>query len=96
MLRHYRGLRSGFGVTNKNVNYEPFKLQLHFREAPTDEICSSIINPISCNKNTPSINSSMLLVIRATPVRSAYKSKKNHFQPGIINHATFSILNSER
>lgn len=77
MLRRYRGLRSGFGVTNKNVSYEPFKLQLHFRETPPDEISTSI-NPI-IPKNTPSINSSVLLVILATPVRSIYKSKNYKF-----------------
>ena len=97
MLRRYRGLRSGFGVTNKSVSYEPFKLQLHFRETPPDEISTSIVNPIPCNKNTPSINSSVLLVIRATPVRSVYKSKKSHFLlPGIINHATFFFYFKQR
>lgn len=75
MLRRYRGLNSnGFGVTNKTVSYEPFKLQLHFREAPPDEICASLENPLQC-KTTPSVNSSMLLVISASPVKSFYKSK---------------------
>lgn len=74
MLRRYRGLKSGYGVTNKNVSYEPFKLQLHFREAPPDENCVSTENAMPC-KNTPSVNSSMLLVISATPVKAIYKSE---------------------
>jgi period circadian protein len=74
MLRRYRGLKSGYGVTNKSVSYEPFKLQLHFREAPPDETCLSTENVLPC-KNTPSVNSSMLLVISATPVKSIYRSE---------------------
>lgn len=83
MLRRYRGLKSGYGVTNKNVIYEPFKLQLHFCEAPPNDISSSILNPLPC-KSTPSINSSVLLVIRATPVKSIYKSKNNDFKDEFI------------
>jgi hypothetical protein len=74
MLRRYRGLKCGYGVTNKSVSYLPFKLQLHFREAPPDENCVSTENAMPC-KNTPSVNSSMLLVISATPVKSVYKSE---------------------
>lgn len=73
MLRRYRGLKCGYGVTNKGVSYEPFKLQLHFREAPPDDKLTSTENAMPC-KNTPSVNSSMLLVISATPVKSVYKS----------------------
>lgn len=69
MLRRYRGLKTGYGVTSKAVSYEPFKLSLSFREAPPDD--ESIL---AC-KNTPSVNSTMLLVISATPVKSVYKSK---------------------
>ena len=69
MLRRYRGLRSGFGVTNKTVTYEAFKLSLTFREAPPVES-----SDLLCN-TPPSVNSSMLLVISATPVKSVYKSK---------------------
>lgn len=74
MLRRYRGLKSGYGVTSKAVSYEPFKLSLTFREAPPDENYASTENPMPC-RNTPSVNSSMLLVISATPVKSVYKSK---------------------
>lgn len=72
MLRRYRGLRSGYGVTNKSVNYEAFKLSLTFREAPPGEL--DVVAT-----NSPSVNSSMLLVISATPVKSVYKSKLQHF-----------------
>lgn len=67
MLRRYRGLRSGFGVTDKSVVYEAFKLSLTFREAPPVDPSDEV---------SPSVNSSMLLVISATPVKSVYKSKK--------------------
>lgn len=78
-LRRYRGLKSsGFGVTNKSVIYEPFKLLLHFREAPPDEDCVFNENTMKCKK-PPSVNSTMLLVVSATPVRSAYKSKRKSF-----------------
>ncbi|KAL7017493.1 hypothetical protein ACKWTF_010400 [Chironomus riparius] len=76
MLRQYRGLKSyGYGVTTKTVNYEPFKLTLTFREAP-DENCISNQMPY---KTTPSVNSSMLLVISATPVKSVYKMSDEVF-----------------
>lgn len=68
MLRRYRGLRSGYGVASKSVTYEAFKLSLTFREAPPGEF-----DAIAAS--TPSVNSSMLLVISATPVKSVYKSK---------------------
>lgn len=76
MLRRYRGLTGGYGVTNKNVSYEPFKLQLHFREAPPDENVPFFENIMPCKK-TPSVNSSMLLVISATPVKAIYKCNFN-------------------
>lgn len=76
MLRRYRGLRSGYGVTNKTVSYEAFKLSLTFREAPPDESCT-MPDAITSN-NTPSVNSSMLLVISATPVKSVYKSESDY------------------
>lgn len=76
MLRQYRGLKSyGYGVTSKAVSYEPFKLTLTFREAP-DENCISSQIPY---KTTPSVNSSMLLVISATPVKSVYKCNFHYF-----------------
>ena len=71
MLRRYRGLRSGYGVTNKAVNYEAFKLSLTFREAPNDE--TSVAAEVM---PSPSVNSSMLLVISATPVKSVFKSNE--------------------
>uniref|UniRef100_A0A182SJD1 Period circadian protein n=1 Tax=Anopheles maculatus TaxID=74869 RepID=A0A182SJD1_9DIPT len=61
MLRKYRGLKTaGFGVTKTNVNYEPYRLVLTFREAPAEnaEIMSG---------------RSILLIISATPVKSVYK-----------------------
>lgn len=71
-LRRYRGLKtSGYGVTNKSVTYEAFKLSLTFREAPPEESYNK--NVSSCN-SLPSVNSSMLLVISATPLKSVYKS----------------------
>lgn len=68
MLRRYRGLKTGYGVVNKAVTYEPFKLSLTFREAPPDELQAN-------EAITASVNSSMLLVISATPVKSVYKSE---------------------
>lgn len=73
MLRRYRGLQSGYSVTSKAVSYKAFKLSLTFREAPPDESSA-----IMCN-NTHSMNSSMLFVISATPVKSVYKSKSRAF-----------------
>jgi period circadian protein len=78
MIRRYRGLMSsGYGITSKSVSYEPFKLTLTFREAP-DENWISTEHVIPC-RNTPSVNSSMLLVISATPVKSVYKSESSVF-----------------
>lgn len=70
MLRRYRGLKSGFGVTSNAVNYEAFKLSLTFREAPAEESDAISSSP-------PSVNSSTLLVISASPVKSVYQSKSN-------------------
>lgn len=65
-LRRYRGLQTvGYGVTNKAVTYEPFQLVLSFRKAPEERGTNSL---------SPA-NSTMLLVICATPVRSIYKGK---------------------
>lgn len=86
MLRRYRGLKTGgFGVTGKSVSYEPFNLILSFRESPEE--------PIS-----PSKNGSILLVIRATPIKSIYKTPDEklsqltpkfttrHTASGILSH----------
>ncbi|CRL07870.1 CLUMA_CG020824, isoform A [Clunio marinus] len=81
MLRRYRGLKSGFGVTNKSVSYEAFKLNLTFREAPLDEV--------SHDAATPSVNSSMLLIISATPVKTFYK-KNDEVLAGTRDHAEFT------
>lgn len=66
MLRRYRSLRTqGYGVRDKCVLYKPFKLILSFREAPqqfTDHSNSVMSTDIT-----------MLLLITATPVTSAYK-----------------------
>jgi hypothetical protein len=69
MLRRYRGLRSGYGVTNKAVSYKAFTLSLTLREAPLEETRAIRSN------NTRSMNSSMLFVISATPVKTIYKSE---------------------
>lgn len=72
-IRRYRGLKScGYGVTNKSVTYEPFKLSLTFREAPPEEHYKKDSSPCS---SLPTVNASMLLVISATPLRSVYESK---------------------
>jgi hypothetical protein len=72
-LRRYRGLKtSGYGVTNKSVIYEAFKLSLTFREAPPEESFNQEIFP---RNSLPTVNSSMLLVISATHLKSVYKSK---------------------
>lgn len=73
MLRRYRGLSSGYGVTNRAVIYEAFKLSLTFREAPPEEYLSALDGNLS--KSIPTVNSSMLLVVSATPVKSIYKSE---------------------
>lgn len=65
LLRRYRGLQTqGFGVKGKSVSYEPFKLVLSFRDTPIEN-----------SKNLALIETSMLLVLNATPVRSVYKGK---------------------
>lgn len=74
MLRRYRGLKSGYGVTNKSVTYEAFKLSLTFREAPNDDS----LGMTDATTPSPCVNSSMLLVISATPVKSAFKSKRRN------------------
>nr|AGZ88038.1 PERIOD [Belgica antarctica] len=76
MLRRYRGLKSGYGVTNKSVTYEAFKLSLTFREAPSDDsFCASDV----ITTPSPCVNSSMLLVISATPVKSVFKTHDEVF-----------------
>lgn len=72
-LRRYRGLKtSGYGVTNKSVIYEAFKLSLTFLEAPSDETCKK--EGFLCN-SLSMVNSSLLMVISAMPLKSVYKSK---------------------
>lgn len=69
LLRRYRGLQTqGFGVKDKSVSYEPFKLVLSFRDAPNDARSENSVTL------TPTATS-MLLVINATPVRCVYKGK---------------------
>ncbi|XP_013100700.1 period circadian protein isoform X2 [Stomoxys calcitrans] len=64
MLRRYRGLKSGgYGVIGRSVNYEPFRLGLTFREAPEE----------ARSDNSLPSGTNMLLVICATPIKSAYK-----------------------
>lgn len=64
MLRRYRGLKTGgYGVIERAINYEPFRLALTFREAP-EEASSANYLPNGTN---------MLLVICATPIKSSYK-----------------------
>lgn len=90
MLRRYRGLKSGgYGVIGRAITYEPFRLGLTFREAPEE----------AKNDNFAVSNgTNMLLVICATPIKSAYivpdeilshKSTKfstRHTASGIITH----------
>lgn len=65
LLRRYRGLQTqGFGVKGKSVSYEPFRLVLSFRDAPIEN-----------SDNLVPIETSMLLVLNATPVRSVYSGK---------------------
>lgn len=90
MIRRYRGLKSaGYGVIDKALLYEPFRLSLTFREAPEE------IRP---DGTVESSGTTMLLVICATNVKSAYKvpsevlSHKSpkfstrHTATGIISH----------
>lgn len=73
MLRRYRSLRSGFGVLSRPTVYEPFRLTLTFKEAPQEACNSTEGELISSTPNSPS----MLLVISAIPVKSAFKGKQN-------------------
>lgn len=97
MLRRYRGLRNGFGVINKSISYEAFKLSLTFREAPADDSYST--PDATPRSSTPSVNSSMLLVISATPVKSVYKSEfdalRNHKFRSDICHFSSRLANDE-
>lgn len=97
MLRRYRGLRNGFGVINKSISYEAFKLSLTFREAPLDDSYST--PDAMPRSSTPSVNSSMLLVISATPVKSVYKSEfgalHNHQFRSDICHFPSCLANDE-
>lgn len=81
MLRRYRGLKTGgFGVIGKSVSYEPFNLILSFRESPEETISQSK-------------NGSILLVIRATPIKSIYKTpdeKLSHLTPKFTTRHTAS------
>lgn len=67
MLRRYRGLlHQGYGVKDKTVSYEPFKLVLSFREAPEETVRDHSTFPEMSN------GSSMLLIICVIPVKSVY------------------------
>ncbi len=73
MLRRYRGLRGGYDVRSQQVCYEPFRLSLSFRE------CESFReeNRVDfCNGIPAGLNSSILLVILAIPVKSVYKGEE--------------------
>lgn len=72
MLRRYRSLSSGFGVLSRPTVYEPFRLTLTFKEAPEEACNSTEEELISSTPNSPS----MLLVISAIPVKSAFKGKQ--------------------
>jgi period circadian protein len=71
-LRKYRGLKSsGYGVTEKEVSYLPFQLNMTFREfvsqsTPRDEEGSTEPEGVSGGCN------SMFLVITAKLIFSAY------------------------
>lgn len=83
MLRRYRGLaRQGFGVINKPVSYEPFRLKMTFREAPPNVNSSNYMVP----KGT-----SMLIVIFAKLIKSAYKVPN---ELSTIKSPKFSILHT--
>lgn len=96
MLRKYRGLKSaGFGVTGTNVNYEPYRLVLTFREAP-NETSEDI-------KNT---GRNILLIISAIPVKSVYtvpneqvhdkelKFSTRHSTNGMLNYVDGNSVES--
>lgn len=73
MLRRYRSLSSGFGVLSRPTVYEAFRLTLTFREAPEEACNSTEEEVISSVPHSPS----MLLVISAIPVKSAFQGKEN-------------------
>ncbi|XP_055845349.1 period circadian protein [Episyrphus balteatus] len=96
MIRRYRGLKSGgYGVIDKALMYEPFRLSLTFREAPEE------IRP---DGTVETSGTTMLLVICATYVKSSYKvpsevlSHKSpkfstrHTATGIISHVDSSAV----
>lgn len=67
MLRRYRGLlQQGYGVKDKTVSYEPFKLVLSFREAAEETPRDQRIFPEMSYAN------SILLIIYIIPVNSVY------------------------
>lgn len=81
MLRRYRGLRNaGYGVTAKEVNYEPYKLVLNFREGP-DSGAKDDAGAIETDKKKLPYTSTMLLIISATPVTHIYKRESQPQQP---------------
>jgi period circadian protein 2 len=88
-LRRYRGLKtSGYGVTNKSVTYEAFKLSLTFREAPPEESYNKECFPCS---SLPTVNSSMLLVISATPLKSVYKGEPISFKSKTFHQTQYFV-----
>ncbi|XP_065081684.1 period circadian protein [Ochlerotatus camptorhynchus] len=87
MLRKYRGLKSaGFGVTKTTVNYEPYRLVLTFREAPSEN--SEVI---------PNTGRNILLIISATPVKSVYNAPNEPLQDKQVKfstrHSTTGVMN---
>lgn len=67
MLRRYRGLiHQGYGIKEKTVSYEPFKLVLSFREAPEETARDQSTFPEMSNAG------SILLIICVIPVESVY------------------------
>ena len=73
-LRRYRGLKScGFGVTEKEVSYLPFQLNMVFREL------SQSSPPREEGRTSPKAGSggsnSIFLVITAKRISSVYKSE---------------------
>jgi hypothetical protein len=69
MLRKYRGLKThGFGIKDKSPTYAPYKLTLSFRESPEETHPEAV-------DSVKTANSTMLLVVCATLVKSVYKGK---------------------
>lgn len=67
MLRRYRGLlQQGYGVKDKTVSYEPFKLVLSFRGATEGTPRDQSLFP------EMSYTNSILLIIYIIPVKSVY------------------------